>query len=226
MFGLSSCGSSGIGLCERAVSVPSFTLKFSTGLDNFSEDQYEQLRLESLDVRDVVNLVAQEEQTASSRKLLSMVDSFVLALDNAGWDVSVAMSSKDAVDSAAALGTPETLKLANEVDVFVISQCGLPSTLAPLLPSAETLPSPSIPAPLQTDPPMTPPNQESEDRELGRTVATLFGLTLSEADMLCLGEQLQGIYDVTDDDANLQQYQGQFQRAFDSCSIEFAVPVN
>jgi hypothetical protein len=212
-------------LCNRAISVPSYTTKFSSGLDNFSEDQYEQLRLETLEMRDVLQLVVESDgsiEAASS--LIGLIDDFISAMDSADWDVTVALSNKVAVEAAATLGSPSTLTLANEVDVFVISSCGLPSTLAPILPSPETLPSPSIPSPLQTDPPSSPPNQESEDRELGRTVSILFGLTLSEKDMLCLGSELQGVYDASSGDSGLGQYQRQFQKAFDVCSIDFQVP--
>jgi hypothetical protein len=37
---------------------------------------------------------------------------------------------------------------------------------------------------------------------------------------------LQGVVDVSSSNANLAQYQGQFQRAFDQCSIDFTVPTN
>ena len=208
-----------------AVSVPSFTLRFSSGLDNFSEDQYEQLRLDSLEVHDLLGLVKNEEGAGTApSSLADLVDDFIAAMDDVGWDVSVALSDKRAVDSAAVLGDSSTLALANQIDVLVIARCGLPSTLAPVGPSPETLPSPSVPSPLQTDPPSSPPNQASEDRELGRTVATLFGLRLSESDMQCLGEELQGVYDTTSADAGIGQYQRQFQTAFDRCSVDFEVP--
>ncbi len=224
-LGITACSNSGSTLCERAVSLPSYTMKFASGLDNFSEDQYEQLRLESLDARDSLSLVAGEAESGSAAStLLEQVDEFIASMDETGWDVSVALSSKKAVDAANVLGSVSTLGLANEVDVFVISQCGLPSTLAPTGPSPETLPSPVIPSPLQTDPPSSPPNQQSEDLELGRTVATLFGLTIAEKDMLCLGAALQGVYDVTSEDSDLAQYQRQFQKAFDGCSVDFTVP--
>lgn len=205
--------------------MPSFTLKFAAGLDNFSEDQYEQLRLESLEARDTLALVMEDDGApASAASLLLTVDDFIASMDDANWDVSVALSSKQAVNAAADLGSSATLGLANDVDVFVISKCGLPSTLAPVGETPETLPFPSVPSPTQTDPPASPPNQESEDRELGRTVAVLFGLTLSENQMLCLGTELQGVYDVSSPDSDLQQYQRQFQKAFDTCSVDFEVP--
>ena len=221
-----ACSGDGDALCSGAVSIPSYTMRFASGLDNFSEDQYEQLRLDTLEVVDVLQAVSEDSDAeAPAAELVELVTSFVMAMDAADWDVSVALSSKDAVDAANELGDTKTLALANTVDVFLISRCGLPSTLEPVTPTVETLPAPSVPSPTQTDPPASPPNQESEDRELGRTVATLFGLVLSENDMLCLGSELQGIYDVTSDGSDMAQYQRQFQKAFDSCSIDFTVPV-
>jgi hypothetical protein len=146
-------------------------------------------------------------------------------MDDVDWDVSIALLTNEAVEAASSLGTAETLSQANAIDAFVISQCGLPSTLAPVPGSPDSLPSPSIASPTQTDPPSTPPNESSETREEGRLVAEIFGLTLSNAELDCLGNQLSNIVDVSGANANLAQYQGQFQKAFDSCKIIFTVPV-
>lgn len=223
---MSSCASSDGTFCSSAISVPSFTLQFAQGLDNFSEDQYEQLRLDSLDARETVNDVAVlSSAPAGASALVIKINEFVSAMDEVDWDVTVALQSALAVAAATELGSAETLSQANTVDAFVISQCGLPSTLAPLEGSVETLPSPSIPSPTQTDPPALAPNEEAEQRELGRTVATIFALTLSQDSLVCLGSQLVGITDVSSASANLAQYQGQFQKAFDRCDIDFKVPV-
>jgi hypothetical protein len=88
------------------------------------------------------------------------------------------------------------------------------------------LPSPSIPGPTQTDPPTNTINESSQDNALGAIVASLFQLNLSPAQTSCLGEELQGVVDVSSSSANLAQYQGQFQKAFDACLIDFTVPVD
>lgn len=223
---LTACGGDDLSLCDKALSVPSFTMRFSQGLDNFSEDQYEQLRLDSLDALEMTALVADANPgNEAAGRVLSLIENFITEMDDSGWDVSVALTRRGAVSAATTLGSPDTLAIANEVDALVIAECGLPSTLAPVLVPDYTLPMPTIPSPTQTDPPATPPNQESENRELGRTVATLFGLTIAEKDLVCLGSELQDIVDVTGPDAGLGQYQGQFQRAFDACRIDFEVPV-
>jgi hypothetical protein len=72
---------------------------------------------------------------------------------------------------------------------------------------------------------VSPPNDESEAREAGRLVASVYNLTLSDNDMVCLGSELSDIVDVSGANANLAQYQGQFQKAFDACNINFSVPV-
>ncbi len=226
LVGVSACGAGNETLCDKALSVPSYTMRFAQGLDNFSEDQYEQLRLDSLDALEVTALVLESNPDSEpARRVLSMVERFIVEMDASNWDVSVALTSRTAVEAATRLGSPETLAVANEVDALIIAQCGLPSTLAPVLSPVYTLPMPTIPSPTQTDPPATPPNQESENRELGRTVATMFGLTITESDLACLGSELQDIVDMTGADAGLGQYQRQFQRAFDSCGIDFKVPV-
>ena len=223
---LVGCGSDGEGLCANAISIPSFTTRFSQGLDNFSEDQYEQLRLDSLDAMSTVNSVAVSPEAPSEAATLAIrINQFISAMDDSLWDVSLALQNSDAVQSATTLGSSETLALANVVDAAVISQCGLPSTLAPLAGVVDTLPSPVIPSPSQTDPPATPPNEESEEMETARTVSNIFGLNLSDEQLICLGSALDGIVDVSSASSNLAQYQGQFQRAFDTCKIDFTVPV-
>jgi hypothetical protein len=223
---LVGCGGGSESLCDSPLSVPSYTMRFSQGLDNFSEDQYQQLRLDSLEVLDTINAVAVSSAAPSeASKLAIKVNTFVGAMDDADWDVSIALLTNEAVEAASVLGTVETLSQANAIDAFVISQCGLPSTLAPIVGPADTLPSPSIPSPTQTDPPVSPPNDESEAREAGRLVASVYNLTLSDNDMVCLGSELSDIVDVSGANANLAQYQGQFQKAFDACNINFSVPV-
>lgn len=226
LFALVSCTSSQNELCESPLSVPSFTLRFSQGLDNFSEDQYEQLRKDSLNVLDTINSVAViENAPVEASPLAIKVNKFVAAMDDVDWDVSIALLTDEAVKAASNLGTTETLSQANAIDAFVISQCGLPSTLAPVGGPADTLPSPSIPSPTQTDPPTSPPSESAEAREEGRLIASIFKLNLSDAEMVCLGEALSEIVDVSSATANMAQYQGQFQKAFDACGIKFAVPV-
>jgi hypothetical protein len=59
---------------------------------------------------------------------------------------------------------------------------------------------------------------------VGKMIATQFGLTISDAEATCLGTSLSDIYDVSGPDTDDAQYQRQFQRAFDSCGIEFTIP--
>lgn len=201
-------------------------MRFAQGLDNFSEDQYQQLRLDTLDVLDTINDVAVEENAPEGAALLAVsVNRFVSIMNDVDWDVSIAILTNEAVEIASELATQESLNYANEIDAFVISQCGLPSTLAPIGQTGDTLPSPSIPSPTQTDPPTSPPDDASEAREEGRLIASIFGLTLSDNQMVCLGSEVSDIVDVSGANANLAQYQGQFQKAFDACLIEFKVPV-
>lgn len=223
---LVSCGGRQETLCDAPLSVPSYTMRFSQGLDNFSEDQYEQLRLDSLDVLRTINLVAvTDDAPVEASKLAIKINRFVAAMEDADWDVTIALLTTEAVQAASLLGTSETLSQANAVDAFVISNCGLPSTLVPIDAPVDSLPMPSIPSPTQTDPPASPPNELSEVREEGRLIATIFGLNLSDNELVCLGTEMSEIVDLSSATANMAQYQGQFQKAFDACQIDFEVPV-
>jgi hypothetical protein len=49
-------------------------------------------------------------------------------------------------------------------------------------------------------------------------------LTITDSEATCLGTSLSDIYDVSSPDTDNVQYQRQFQRAFDSCGIDFTIP--
>ncbi|MEY3805262.1 MAG: hypothetical protein RIR69_74 [Actinomycetota bacterium] len=207
------------------MSVPSFTTRFIQGLNNFSEDQYENLRVDSLRTREtIVTVFEQSPDNSDVGAVLQKIDRFILAMELSDWDVSVALNDIEANEAAEVLGASETISQANVVDALVIAQCGLPSTFVPNDPTVETLPMPWIPSPTATEPETEFLEDESERYALGLVVGTLFQLTLSDDDVLCLGTELVGIVDESDVDSNAAQYQQQFQRAFDNCSIGFIVP--
>jgi hypothetical protein len=221
-----SCSSES-SICDDLSSVAGFTIQFSQGLDNFSETQFATLKDETFDARMSVNHVAViNPDSEEAANLAEKLNVFISSMEKNDWDVSIALSDEVAVDAASTLGSPESLTQANTVESLLIGECGLPSTIANSDQTAETLPGPSIPSPTQTDPPTNTINENSEDDALGATVARLFNLTVSPAQTTCLGRALQGVVDVSSSTANLAQYQSQFQRAFDDCSIVFTVPTN
>ena len=214
-------------VCSDARSIAGFTMQFAQGLDNFSENQYASLRDETFNARTSVNHVAVlHPESEEAADLVVTMNSFISSMEKFDWDVSTALADSVAVEAALKLGSAQSLTQANTVESLLIGECGLPSTIVNTDQTSETLPGPSIPSPLQTDPPTNTINEVSQDDALGATVASLFGLTLSPAQTSCLGNALQGVVDVSSSNANLAQYQSQFQRAFDQCSIEFTVPTD
>lgn len=224
---LASCSLDSGGLCSRAVSAPSYTVRFAQGLDNFSEDQYTALRLDTLSVRDtLVDVLEVAPDSAPAASVLTKVDVFIAAMDAANWDVTVALADQDANEAAADLGSATTLADANQVDALVIEQCGLPATIAPNGEPPQTLPSPWIAPPDATEPESPLVADDSEIYALGEVVGTLFALTLDQDQVMCLGEQLVSVVDKSDATSNAAQYKKQFQVAFDACGIEFTVPLD
>jgi hypothetical protein len=223
---LASCSSES-SICDELSSVAGFTIQFSQGLDNFSETQFESLKNETFAARDSVNHVAvTSPDSTEAADLAKKLNVFISAMEKNDWDVSVAQSDAVAVDAARNLGSPKSLTQANTVESLLIAECGLPSTIANSDLTSETLPGPSVPSPTQTDPPTNTINEDSQDSALGSTVASLFNLTVSPSQAVCLGRTLQGVVDVSSSTSNLAQYQSQFQRAFDECGIIFTVPRN
>ena len=226
--GLSSCSSNSAGLdCTSIQSVSGFVQRFSLGLDNFSENQYEQLRLDTLDAYDTVNTAAKNSAAPENAiKVATKISRFVRAMDSVSWDVTRAIESTEAVDAANQLASETTLREANDVESYVIRECGLPSTVPIGAEGEVTLPDPSIPSPTATDPTTNTINESSETFALGTTIANIFALTLDEIKVQCLGDALVGIVDLSDATSNSIQYQSQFQKAFDACEIDFSVPTD
>lgn len=225
---LSACGTNPSGLnCSSIQSVSGFVQRFSLGLDNFSENQYEQLRLDTLDVYDTVN-TAVETITAPENaiKVATKISLFVKAMDSVSWDVSRAINTSEAVQATEALGSEATLREANDVESFIIRECGLPSTIPVGAEGEVRLPDPSIKSPTATDPTTNTINESSESFALGTIVANIFALTLDELKVQCLGDALVDIVDLSDATSNSAQYQGQFQKAFNECDIDFSVPID
>jgi hypothetical protein len=67
-------------------------------------------------------------------------------------------------------------------------------------------------------------DETSEIYALGEMVGTLFQLTLTPDEVGCVGTELVNVVDKSDATSNSQQYQKQFQKAFDTCAIPFTVP--
>jgi hypothetical protein len=213
--------------CEDVPSVAAYVIRMSQGLDNFSEDQYFQLRTTSLSVYDtVVAAVEDSNFDLPAVQLLANLQRFNAAMDEVLWDVSVAIEDSSALTAASVFTDSEMLKEANNVESYVIEKCGLPDFTPNDENAFGTLPMPYIAPPLATEPPTGPVNQESEDIALGTMVGTLFGLTLNAEEVKCIGQELQGVVDVTSAMSNEAQYIGQYQRAFDSCGIDFTIPTD
>jgi hypothetical protein len=207
--------------------VSGFVQRFSLGLDNFSENQYEQLRLDTLDVYDTVNTAVEAIAAPENAiKVATKISQFVKAMDSVSWDVSRAINTSEAVQAAEVLGSETTLREANDVESFVIRECGLPSTIPIGAEGEVRLPDPSIPSPTATDPTTNTIDESSESFALGTIVANIFALTLDELKVQCLGDALVDIVDLSDATSNSAQYQGQFQKAFNDCDIDFSVPID
>lgn len=198
--------------------------RFSLGLDNFSETEYSQLRLDALDAYDVVMVAVKESKDpADAVRLSRSLKKFINEMDKVDWDVTLALNDEKSVSAASEIGSPESLVRANSVEAYVISRCGLPSTLPSNI-APDTLPLPSIPGPTDTEPPANTIDQDSEHFATGMLLGSIYGLSLSQFEATCLGRELDGVVDLSASNANSSAYIAQFQRAFDTCEVPFTVP--
>lgn len=198
---------------------------FSQGLDNFSEDRYAQLRIESNSAYErTVNAVTDDSVSAEATAIATKISAFITLMDTVEWDVNRALDIAEAVEAAVDLGSELTLRQANAVEAELVKRCGMPSSVALPTEGEVTLPMNPIPSPTATDPTTNTVSDISELSVIGKMIANQFGLTVSDSEGTCLGTSLSGIYDVSGPETNNAQYQRQFQRAFDACGIVFSVP--
>ena len=224
---LMSCGGRNSVNCDSAISISSYVIGLRQGLGDVSQNEYSQFRIDTLDVYDTVSAFVDEKDVSVAAVALQQdLADFIRFLDDAQWDVSKLADSTIAVLLVKKLSNSEALARSNEIELALIGECGVASTVPTSQDSQSQLPDVSFPPVDQTDPPANRTSDEKEAIENGRMVATLFGLTLSESEVQCLGEALSGIYDITSSAADIGQYQSQFQKAFDTCSIAFNVPSN
>jgi hypothetical protein len=205
--------------------VSDYVAGFSQGLDNFSEDRYAQLRSDSNAAYErTVNAVTNDLVSAQATLVATKISIFISVMDSVDWDVNRALDISEANAAAVDLGSELTLMEANAVEAELVGICGMPPTVAPPTEGEVTLPMNSIPSPNATDPTVNTVDESSELSVIGKIVANQFGLTVTDVEAECLGESLTGIYDVSGSNSNNAQYQRQFQRAFDSCGIDFVIP--
>ena len=223
------CATKEAGLCDEPASVAGFVLAFDQGLGNVEADQFFGLRVEAGDVRSTLALVLDDAEapgdvTAAARTLDQMVREFEERMSDANWDVTVGLADGRTAILVDRFGAPASLEAANLVESHVIGRCGL----LPIVPedsdTADSLPGPSVPAPTATDPPTDTIDERSEARSLGTTIGEIYGLTLNDEQVVCLGLALEGVYDVSGSATSPEKYQRQFQSAFDRCEIDFVVP--
>jgi hypothetical protein len=162
--------------------------------------------------------------SAQATLVATKISIFISVMDSVDWDVNRALDIAEANAAAVDLGSELTLMEANAVEAELVGICGMPPTVAPPTEGEVTLPMNSIPSPNATDPTMNTVDESSELSVIGKIVANQFGLTVTDVEAECLGESLAGIYDVSGSNSNNAQYQRQFQRAFDSCGIDFVIP--
>lgn len=222
---LASCSNDSGLSCNSNISISDYVSGFSQGLDNFSEDRYAQLRSDSNAAYErAVNAVSEESISNDASVVAKKISMFISVMDKVDWDVNRALDIGEAVSAAVDLGSEATLRQANAVEGQMVSRCGMPSTQSPPTNTEITLPMAPIPSPTATDPTVNALNDSSELTVVGKMIGTQFGLTITDSEATCLGMSLSDIYDVSGPETDNAQYQRQFQRAFDSCGIDFTIP--
>lgn len=216
-------------LCDAPASVAGYVIAFDQGLGNLEADQFLGLRVETIGVRATLDLVLAEdavppEVRSAATELDDLIGLFATGMDSVDWDISRGLLDEEIVRVVDRLASDVALATANIVEALVIERCGLPPIVPRDPDTADSLPAPSVAPPTATDPPTDTIDERNEARSLGTIIGESFGLTLDDADVVCLGLALEGVYDASGSATSPEKYQQQFQSAFDRCEIDFTVP--
>lgn len=198
----------------------------SHGFENISESQYRQLASDLQTAASITReTVKNQADNADAARFSIKLNHLISIMVSLRWDFSRALLDAQANDAAKDLGTPESLLQANSVESYQISQCGLPGTV-PNDESVETLPTPSVPQPNDSEPPVSKTDQASQNIATGRFLAEIYGVQVSDSEAQCLGAALDGVVDASSAQENADQYIKQFQKAFNLCGISDAQTTN
>lgn len=206
-------------MCSNSFSVSSISTLLAHGLENVSESQYADLQSD-IEIANILTKAAvrEDKENVDAIYFAVKLQKFIRVMNGLSWDFSEALLNQSASEAAAQLGSAESLQQANTVEAFVITRCGMPSTV-PFDATADTLPLPYIASPTATDPSTKSLNQASEHTATGKILAGIYGVSISDSEAQCLGAALNGVVDATSATANADQYAQQFQKAFDVCGI-------
>ena len=222
-----SCSSAeSLPVCTSTIDISRVLTRLSSESDMVggmtSSDLHNDLE-RSLYVLELLTKSSPSDVTARVEQVKTALTDLSVSLDEVDWDIATAATNVKVQAAMAVFGDKKTADAIVIVGDYTQSLCGTKSSIA-VVNDASTLPLPIQPSPTATDPPMGLTDNASDARATGLLVATLFGLTATDVQINCLGIALQGIQDVTAASGTLEQYQGQFQKAFDTCSIDFRVP--
>ena len=199
----------------------------SQGLDAVAAETAGALRLDIIANQNILNAArvgAPEGVAMAIDEVLRAYATVEEALDLVDWDLAVAASSAGVQQAVEVVTGGAALTASATVESYLFANCG-----APLDASSEVVAPASLPPSTQlgtdvSDPETAPPAADNEIAALGRLIGNSFQLTLSAEEAACLGEEVSKVVDYSDQSSSAEQYSSQYQRAFDTCGIDFVVP--
>jgi hypothetical protein len=218
---------SAVDVCGRRTSLASVTGVLSQGLDAVAAESAGALRLDIIANQNILNAArigAPEGVATAIDEVLRAYATVEEALDLVDWDLAVAASDAGVQQAVEVVTGGAALTASATVESYLFTNCG-----APLDASSDVVAPASLPPSTQlgtdvTDPETAPPVVDSELAALGRLIGNSFQLTLSADEATCLGEEVSKVVDYSDQSSSAEQYFSQYQRAFDTCGIDFVVP--
>lgn len=158
---------------------------------------------------------------ASLKRLLSDARS---AFDAVDWNLSAAQTSPRVQAAVTEFSADEVVSDVASVTDYVNTICRSGDSIDSSGDGLGTLPTPTVVTPPITDPPTGVVDNGSDARAIGTEVANTFGITATDAQVVCLGTKLQDVVDTSGASSSSAEYNRQFQAAFDACGIKFTIP--
>lgn len=227
---LSACSSGAqTTVCDNVESLSLAVGTLRGGVDVLSDQVAGDLDSRITDSLVMLESLAVEAPTGVTEKITALQSSLAdaqEAFDAVGWDFAAAQSDSAVLDAMQQFDGTDVIANVTTISNYVNGICATDGSIGPTSDGLGTLPAPEISTLPVTDPPTGVADNGSDARALGFEIATAFGITASEDELVCLGTKLQEVVDVSGEQSSTGAYNRQFQAAFDACGIDFTVPAS
>lgn len=214
-------------VCDKVESLSAAVGTLRAGVDFLGDQVAGDLDTSISDGLVVLDSLAVEAPSGVAEKISELKPQLVAAqnaFDKIDWDMTAAQSDPTVTAVVDGFRKDDTVAALTTVNNYVNGICTTGDTLDPTNDGLGTLPTPTIPVAPVTDPPTGQPDNGSDARALGYEIAQSYGITATDAELVCLGTRMLDFADSGGGSASEADNVAALQGAIDTCGILFTVP--